>query len=223
MAHKKTIAIIGATGNVGSAIAKRFSSTNYRLLLVSDEPEQLNALEAQLNECSVKAEVESLTCEREASWEADIIIVAAPAKQGKEIAEKIREVAIGKIVVSISQPANGQRNIAGSGSASHAEELQQLLPYSKIVKTYHTALALDQQACKTNCNDADAFIAGNNGAAVDTVAELVKNAGLNPVPVGDLSASRVVEKIGHPVSGKSNWREWWNSFAFVTAIFADLV
>src|SRR6185436_2560737 len=142
MARNKTIAIIGATGNVGSAIAKCLSVTNNRLLLMANEADHLAQLISEIKLTSSSAEIESASCAKEASWEADIIIVATSSQEGKEIAERIREVAIGKIVISVSQPINGYLNIAASPSnISASEELQALLPHSKVVKTFNTAFA----------------------------------------------------------------------------------
>jgi len=216
MAHNKTIAIIGATGNVGSAIAKCLSVTSNRLLLMSNEVDALTQLISEIRLASPTVEMESATCAKEASWEADLIVVASSSIDGKEIAERIREVAIGKIVISVSQPINGCLNIVASPSnISAAEELQQLLPHSKVVKTFNTAFALDRFTPKSICNFADSFIAGNNGAAVDTVVELVRSAGFNPIPVGDLSASRMLERmqlktIDQPVKNKPGWLNWLN-------------
>jgi 8-hydroxy-5-deazaflavin:NADPH oxidoreductase len=215
MAQNKTIAIIGATGIAGSTIAKCLSVTSNRLLLMANEPDQLALLLSEIKVTHPQAEIESVTCAKEASWEADIIIVATSTIEGKEIAERIREVAIGKIVISISQPINGHFNIITSPSnTSVAEELQQLLPHSKVVKTFNTAIALDRLVPKGICDFADAFIAGNNGAAVEVVAELVKSAGFNPIPVGDLSASRELERMqlkmmDQPSKSKPQWLTWW--------------
>ncbi|MEO5781727.1 MAG: hypothetical protein ABIQ07_00560 [Ginsengibacter sp.] len=41
MATKKTIAIIGASGNMGSAIAKSLAKSQYRLLLFGKEENKL--------------------------------------------------------------------------------------------------------------------------------------------------------------------------------------
>jgi 8-hydroxy-5-deazaflavin:NADPH oxidoreductase len=216
MAHNKTIAIIGATGNVGSAIAKCLSVTSNRLLLMSNDVDALAELISEIRLASPAVEIESATCPKEASWEADLIVVASSSIEGREIAERIREVAIGKIVISVSQPINGCLNIVASPSnISAAEELQQLLPHSKVVKTFNTAFALDRFTPKSICNFADSFIAGNNGAAVDTVVELVRSAGFNPIPVGDLSASRMLERmqlktIDQPVKNKMGWFNWLN-------------
>jgi predicted dinucleotide-binding enzyme len=214
MSQKKTIAVIGATGNVGSAIAKCLSSTSNRLLLMSNESDQLTKLISEIKLSLPSSDVEAVTSEKEASWEADIIVVATTSEEGKNIAELIRGVAIGKIVVSVSQPINGYLNIAANPSnISAAEELQQLLPHSKVVKTFNTAFALDRFTPKSICNFADSFIAGNNGAAVDTVVELVRSAGFNPIPVGDLSASRMLERmqlkiVEQHVKNKLSWLPW---------------
>ncbi|NCU03465.1 MAG: NAD(P)-binding domain-containing protein, partial [Chitinophagaceae bacterium] len=46
MQTKRTIAILGASGNMGSAIAKALAKGNDRLLLISKEAEKLEALKA---------------------------------------------------------------------------------------------------------------------------------------------------------------------------------
>ncbi|WP_262712084.1 SDR family oxidoreductase [Litoribacter populi] len=40
----QTIAIIGASGNMGSAISKRLAKGNYRLLLCTNEQEKVHAV-----------------------------------------------------------------------------------------------------------------------------------------------------------------------------------
>jgi predicted dinucleotide-binding enzyme len=70
---------------------------------------------------------------------------------------------------------------------SAAEELQLLLPYSRVVMTVNSAFA-------GNANTRELFIAGNTGEAVDAVAELANAAGFRSVIVGDLTAGRTLEK-----------------------------
>jgi 8-hydroxy-5-deazaflavin:NADPH oxidoreductase len=216
MATVKTIAIVGATGNMGSAIAKSlFKKGNYRLLLMSDEPDKLDGLKVQLEEANTGTEIYSMSCAREASWEADIIIVATPYEAEREVAEKIREVAVGKIVISISNPLNRSYNdLVTSPDTSAAEELQKLLPDSKVVKTFNTTFAADFISPIIDGKTADAFIAGNNGDAVETVSEIVKTAGFNPVVAGDLTVSRTLERmqlmlIQLGMKNNYNWLAGW--------------
>lgn len=192
MATIKTIAIVGATGSMGSAIAKSLSKKGrYRLLLMSKNQDRLVDLKLQLDKSKTSSEIFAVSCAREASWEADIIIVATPYGDEKEVAEKIREVATGKVVISISNPLNSSYNVT-SRDTSAAEELQKLLPYSKVVKTFNTTFA-DFVMPVIDGKTAEAFIAGNNSDAVETVSEIVKTAGFNPVVVGDLTVSRALE------------------------------
>ena len=103
MKTKQTIAVIGATGNMGSAISRGLSNGNYRLLLCANDQDKLKSLTADIK-AGASAEVESVNCNVDASWEADIIIVAVPYEAEKEVAEKIRHVANQKIVISIANP-----------------------------------------------------------------------------------------------------------------------
>ena len=78
MQTKQTIAIIGATGNMGSAISKSLSKGNYRLLLCANEQDKVRAQVEEIKRDNPAADVEGLDCSVNASWEADIIIAAVP-------------------------------------------------------------------------------------------------------------------------------------------------
>jgi predicted dinucleotide-binding enzyme len=194
MAHIKTIAIVGAAGNMGSAIARSLQG-KYRLLLMSRDESKLVHLKADLASAP-GAEVYTMSCAKDAAWEADIIIIATPYGAEREVAEKIRDVAVGKIVISISNPNDGSYGQpAPSGDSSAAEVLQGLLPYSKVVKTFNTMFASDFMTSRMDGKVVDAFIAGNNSDAVESVSKVVVSAGFSPIVVGDLSMSRMLERM----------------------------
>jgi NADPH-dependent F420 reductase len=197
MSTVKTIAIVGATGNMGSAIARSLAAHGkYRLLIMANNHERLSELKSQLERAGTQTEILAISCAREASWEADIIIIATPFEVEKEVAEKIREVATGKIVISISNPLNSSyKELVTSPDTSAAEELQKLLPNSKVVKAFNTTFAADFLTPVIDGKTADAFIAGNNGDAVDTVSQVVRTVGFNPVVAGDLTVSRTLERM----------------------------
>ena len=123
MSTKQTIAVIGASGNRGAAISKTLAKGNNRLLLIANEKEKVENLAQYITNNTASAEVEVLECPTDASWEADLIILAVPYQAEKEIAEKIREVANQKVVISLNNSYN-----------SSQEALQNLLPNSKVVK-----------------------------------------------------------------------------------------
>ena len=196
MQTKQTIAIIGATGNMGSAIAKSLAKGNYRLLLKGTRQEALTKLVEDIKAATPDADLEGIACPREASWEADVIIPAVPFEAQAEVAERIREVANQKIVISIANPLNETyTGLVTPGDTSAAEELQKSLPHAKVIKAFNTTFAADFASPVINGQQVDAFIAGNDADALETVSELVRTAGFNPIVSGDLSASRMLESM----------------------------
>ena len=215
MQTKQTIAVIGATGNMGSAISKSLAKGNYRLLLGANDQEKLEVLVKDIKTRNASANVEAINCPIDASWEADIIIAAVPYSAEKEVADKIREVANQKIVISIANPLNETYDgLETDPASSAAEELQKLLPNSKVVKAFNTTFVADFTTPVIDGEKADAFIAGNDNDAVQTVAELVNTAGFNPIVAGNLSVSSTLEKmqlllIQLGMKYNYNWQAGW--------------
>ena len=215
MKTKQTIAIIGATGSMGSAISKSLSKGNYRLLLKSGDTDKLKKLSSEIKATHPSADLELMTCPTEASWEADIIILAVPFEAEKEITERIRDVANQKIVISIANPLNQTFDgLVTRPGTSAAEELQKLLPNSKVVKAFNTTFAADFSTPVIDGKQVDAFIGGNDKEAVETVKGLVSTAGFNPIVAGELSVSRTLESmqlllIQLGLKYNYNWHAGW--------------
>lgn len=196
MQTKQTIAVIGANGNMGSAISRSLAKGPYRLLLKGNNQEELDALVKEIKTKNKGADVEAAVCPAEASWEADIIILAVPFDAEKEIASGIREVANQKIVISIANPLNEKYDgLVTAPDTSAAEELQKRLPNSKVIKAFNTTFAADFSTPVIDGKQVDAFLAGNDEDALQTVSGLVTTAGFNPILAGDLSVSRTLEHM----------------------------
>lgn len=123
MAYNNTIAIIGAAGTAGAIIAKGVSNC-YRVLLMDGNREKLFALQREIMQLNKAAETDILNCCKDASWEADIIVFAVPADEQIATALKMKEVAACKTVINITS------------SDIKGEDLQQLLPHSKVVNIF---------------------------------------------------------------------------------------
>ncbi|HJY21890.1 MAG TPA: hypothetical protein VJ279_03335, partial [Hanamia sp.] len=89
-------------------------------------------------------------------WEADIIILAIPFHEEEMVAEMMKEVATQKIVVSLSDDENTNGT------------LQQLLPYSRLVKV------------SGSINSKNIFISGDDEEANEEVSTIFKQAGYQP-------------------------------------------
>jgi predicted dinucleotide-binding enzyme len=122
MSVKKTIAIVGATEKTGKIIAEKFSSLPYRLLLISNDSNELQKLSQDISGKRPVAEIDTIDCVKDGCWEADIIILAVAHCDENEAVEKMKEVATQKIVAEVSNKNDP------------AKDLQKMLPYSKLVK-----------------------------------------------------------------------------------------
>jgi len=101
-----------------------------------------------------------------------------------------------KIVISIANPLNETYNgLVTAPDTSAAEELQKLLPDSKVIKAFNTTFAADFSTPLIDGRQVDAFIAGNDEEALQTVSEMVTVAGFNPIIAGDLTVSRTLENM----------------------------
>ena len=129
--------------------------------------------------------------------------------------QKIKEVANQKILISIANPLNATYDgLVTAPDTSAAEELQKLLPNSKVIKAFNTTFAADFTTPVIDGKQVDAFIAGNDEDALETVKELVGTAGFNPIVAGNLSVSRTLENmqlllIQLGMKYNYNWHAGW--------------
>lgn len=181
---------------MGSALALSLAQGPYRVLLFARDAQRLAALEEEIRGAHPQAEVEAMGCPVDAVWEADIIIPAVPFGAEQAVVEKIKPVATGKVVVSIANPLNESYDgLVTAPGSSAAEELQHLLPHAKVVKAFNTTYAADFAGPVIDGQPVDAFIAGNDAEAIDTVQRLVQTAGFHPVVAGELAVSRTLEAM----------------------------
>ena len=94
------------------------------------------------------------------------------------------------------------------------KNFKKLLANSKIVKAFNTTFASDFSEPVINGTQVDAFVAGNDEEALQTVSELVATAGFNPIIAGDLSVSRTLENmqlllIQLGMKNNYNWLAGW--------------
>ena len=168
MAVQKTIAIIGATGSMGSAISIALAkNNNNELLLMARDQQKVIKLADFIKHEYPSTSHFTIQCSKDACWEADIIIMAIPAEAESEVGDYIKEVVTQKIVISISP----ETTIA---------QLREVIPYSKIVKAFYANTPNELKRAIPG-KEINAFIMSEDEEALITVAELLHSAGFNPI------------------------------------------
>lgn len=202
---KKTIAIIGASGNMGRGLSKALAKAGYPVLMAGPTRSNLEHAWMTIKSQLPQANLEILDCAREAGWEADVIIPAVPYKAQSAVAGRIKDVAIGKVVISVTNPLNDfGGGFAGDVTTSAAEELADQLTHSHIVKAFNTVIVTDFGFPQLDGQTIDGFVAGDDPDAVALTQELVRDAGFHPVFVGTLKASRTLERMTALLTGMAS-------------------
>ena len=170
-----TIAILG-TGNMGSGLANRLAG-KANLVIGSRTPEA-----GQLTYADAVAK-------------ADIVVLALPYDAALEAAKSLS--LAGKTVVDMTNPVKADYSGLQLGhTTSAAEELQKLAPSANIVKAFNTIFAGLFAAPASETQAVPVFVAGNDEAAVDAVADLARTAGFAVENAGTLDAARLIEPVG---------------------------
>jgi NADPH-dependent F420 reductase len=184
------IAVIGGTGKLGAAIARRLARAGRQVIIGSR-----SAHSAATTAAALGFGLTGLT-NTEAATAADIVIVTVPFAAQEATLAEIAPCVAGKIVVDTTVPLVPPRvmrvQLPPEGSA--AQRAQKLLgPGVTVISAFHNVaahkLATDQEI---NC---DVFVFGDDKDARAKVVELVELTGLCAVQGGALANSAAAEAM----------------------------
>jgi 8-hydroxy-5-deazaflavin:NADPH oxidoreductase len=188
------LAVLGGTGQLGGALARRWVRAGYPVILGSrDAIRAADAAAGLAAEC--EAPVSGLA-NRAAAAAADIVVVTVPWATQQAVLEDIRPVATGKLVVDTTVPLVPPRvmrvQLPTEGSA--AVRAQQILgPDVTVVSAFHNVaaqkLALDEPL------DCDVLVFGDQKEARARVVALAAAAGLRGLHAGALANSAAAEAL----------------------------
>ena len=191
----RTVAIIG-TGTIGGTIATNFAAGGQDFLLAGRDQDDARKLAADLDGHAQAVSV------AEAVDRADVLVLAVWLDVGKQLIAEYGEQLAGQVIVDPSNAVGpdgqgGYRKTIGEQESS-GEILAGLLPAgAQLVKAFGTLSAPSLAAvARQEPERAVLFYAADDAAAGDLVAELIRTAGYDPVPVGGLDQSIRIEMFG---------------------------
>ena len=191
------VAVLGGTGKMGGAIAKKLSRRHHIIIGSRDA--------ARAREASKGIEGARGADYEGAAKECDVAIFAVPYS-ALGVASGLAEALAGKLVVSIVNPTKREEGILRypleKGSA--AEELATMLPKSRVATAFNNvpvAMLREEEAPPM-----DILVAASSREAYEEAAELVRSvANLRPLYAGPLSEAHVVERITPLVLNLAKW------------------
>lgn len=190
-AWAESIAVIG-TGQVGSALGRRFAELGHNVVYGSRTPERGDVVRL----VAATGNGARATTQDAAARDAAIVVLAVPWDVVEPLTRALGDLE-GRIIVDPTNPRitapDGFRDYAFDGS--NAERIQALAPGAGVVKAFSTlgaATMLDPSLAE---GPVSIPLAGDDERAKDIVAELAHSLGFEPVDVGPLRYARVIEGL----------------------------
>lgn len=180
--------LIVGTGNVACALAHRFASTEHSVFIGSRDAGRGAATGARLG---VKGGAAT-----EYTADADVVFIAVPFTALEETLVVLGPLT-GKVVIDCTNPLSEDYLTLTLGHTTSAgEQCQSKLPQARVVKAFNAMFAdVVQSNTLYGGIKPQVFLAGDDAAAKDTVAELVRAIDYEPVDSGPIQNARYLEPL----------------------------
>jgi hypothetical protein len=129
-----------------------------------------------------------------AKW-GQVIVLAVPYESVADAVKAMNSLADGKILLDVTNAIGNDMNLAIGFSTSAAEELQKKLPKAHIVKAFNTVFAANQSTGRVGKEQLTLFVAGDDAKAKQTIMNLGREIGFDPVDAGPLRSARYLEPM----------------------------
>jgi len=197
-AHPLKIGIIG-TGEIGGALARHWGAAGHELMISSRHPEQLRDLAREIGP-NVR-----VGTPKEAAAFGEVVLVSVPYSATPQIGRDYAAELKGKVVLDTGNPYPGRDGEMavrdrkrGTGVAS-----AEYLPGTRLVRAFN---AINSGPLANRAFEKPERLgiplAGDDPEAMKIAAQLVSDAGFDPVPVGGLARAREFD-VGTPVYVRS--------------------
>jgi 8-hydroxy-5-deazaflavin:NADPH oxidoreductase len=192
------IGVIGA-GWLGGMVGRQWLKAGHEVLFSSRHPERLKSLPQDLGS---RASIGTVAA---AAAFGSVILIATPYAALAAIGRDHQQALRAKIVLDASNPWPSEpfaRDAEGDGVGPTSARL---LPGTRLVRAFSAVDATAVEASAEGLGERLAVpVAGDDREAVETAVQLVRDAGCEPLLVGDLAAARSFQRHGPGFRANTN-------------------
>ncbi len=197
----ESVCIVGGTGALGFGLALRLGVAGVPVVIGSRDAERAQEA-ADRARAAVPAGSFTGTQNQEGTQAADLVVLCVPFRNQSENLTNLKPVlSAGQVLVDATVPlaaavSGKATRTLGVWQGSAAQQAQEMVPDGvRVISALHTVSAA-LLADLDHALDEDVLICGDDPAAKDRVAELVRAIdGLRPVDCGALEMARFVEQL----------------------------
>ena len=186
------IGIIGA-GSLGGSVGRLWVQAGHEVLFSSRHPDELVSMTRQLGPRA------SAGTPRQAAEFGPVVLIAVPYGALPQLGRELQDALRGKIVLDATNPGPGSDDALAREAMANgvAQTSAKYLPGTRLVRAFS---AVDASAVAASAGRQSGKlgvpVAGDDAEAVQVAAQLVRDAGCEPLVVGNLAAASSFQRGG---------------------------
>ena len=186
------MAIVGGTGNLGSALAVRFGAPGVKVIIGSRDEQKARTAVETLKPKMRAGELEGTT-NRQAVKDAGFVVIAVPYEGHAQTVQDLKGQVAGKIIINAVVPLKKLRPfVPPAGSA--LQEAQQILgDEAPVIGALHNISAVDLGDMDSSLGDV--LVCGDNPEAKEKVIDIIRRVGARAFDGGPAYNAYVIEGL----------------------------
>ena len=192
MENQFSIALVGGTGNLGSALALRLGSPGVKIIIGSRDAEKANNAVAALKPRLRAGELQGMT-NREAVKDAEFVVIAVPYEGHAQMVSDLRGQLGGKIVIDTVVPLNKGKPFVPPAGSALLEAQQILAGEAPVIGALHNISAVDLGDVDSPLGDV--LVCCDNLEAKNKVMEIIERIGARAFDGGPATNAYVIEGL----------------------------
>ena len=192
MENQFTVAIVGGTGNLGSALALRLGAPGVKIIIGSRDAEKAKKAVETLKPSLHGGEIEGMV-NQAAVKGADFVVVAVPYEGHAQMVTHLKGQLAGKVVIDAVVPLNKAKPFVPPAGSALQEAQQILAGEAPVIGALHNISAVDLSDVDAPLGDV--LVCGDNAEAKQKVMEIIRRIGARAFDGGPAGNAYVIEGL----------------------------
>ena len=192
MEKEFSVAIVGGTGNLGTALALRLAAPGVRVIIGSREREKALTVVESLKSKLTQGRLEGET-NPEAVKQADFVVISVPYEGHAKIVADLKGQLAGKTIIDAVVPLQKGRPFVPPAGSALLEAQTILGDEAPVIGALHNISALDLQDVDAPLGDV--LVCGDSDPAKQSVMEIIRRIGAKPYDAGPAQNAYVIEGL----------------------------